>query len=77
MRPIVTDEVAWSVGRSVCHDHHEPHKNGLTDRDAVWVVDSGGPAEVCITWGAHWRNLANTTEPPMCGGDAASFVKLL
>jgi len=21
--------------------------------------------------GAHWRHLANTTEPPMCGGDAA------
>jgi len=23
------------------------------------------------TWGAHWRHLANTTEPSMCGGDAA------
>jgi len=23
-------------------------------------------------WGAYWRNLANTTEPSMCGGDAAS-----
>jgi len=22
-------------------------------------------------WGAHWRNLANTTEPSVCGGDAA------
>jgi len=22
-------------------------------------------------WDAHWRNLANTTEPTMCGGDAA------
>ena len=21
-------------------------------------------------WGAHWRHLANTTEPSMCGGDA-------
>jgi len=21
--------------------------------------------------GAHWRNLANTTEPSMCGGDEA------
>jgi len=21
--------------------------------------------------GAHWRHLANTTEPSMCGGDAA------
>jgi len=24
----------------------------------------------CI-WGAHWRHLANTTEPSVCGGDAA------
>jgi len=24
----------------------------------------------CI-WNAHWRHLANTTEPSMCGGDAA------
>jgi len=22
-------------------------------------------------WGAHWRHLANTTEPSMCGGGAA------
>jgi len=22
-------------------------------------------------WGAHWRHLTNTTEPSMCGGDAA------
>ena len=22
-------------------------------------------------WGAHWRHLANTAEPSMCGGDAA------
>jgi len=25
---------------------------------------------LCI-WGAHWRHLANTTEPSVCGGDAA------
>ena len=24
-----------------------------------------------LDWGAHWRYLANTIEPPMCGGDAA------
>jgi len=28
----------------VCHDS-EPCKNGSTDRDAVWVVDTGGPQE--------------------------------
>jgi len=41
MQPIVTDRVAWSVGRSVRHSR-EPYKNGRTDRDAVWVVNSGG-----------------------------------
>jgi len=24
-----------------------------------------------ISWGALWRHMANTTEPSMCGGDAA------
>jgi len=27
-------------------------------RDAVWVMDSGGPKEACVTWGhigAGWR----------------------
>jgi len=26
--------------------------------------------------GAHWRNLANTIQPSMCGSDAVFFVKL-
>jgi len=42
MRPIVTDEVAWSVSLSVCHDLQHC-RNGETDRDALWVVNSGGP----------------------------------
>jgi len=29
------------------------------------------PKEACVRWDAHWRNLANMTEPCMCGGDAA------
>ena len=24
-------------------------------------------------WGAYWRRLANTIEPPMCGGSAALY----
>ena len=24
-----------------------------------------------LLWGAYWHHLANTTEPSMCGGDAA------
>ena len=47
-------------------------KNGWTDRNAVWVVDSGGPKEACVTWGC-------TLAPPgeygwtvhMCGGATA------
>jgi len=29
----------------VCHNRREPCKNGWTDRDALWVVDSCGPKE--------------------------------
>ena len=32
-------------------------KNGLTDRDDVWVVDSGEPKEACVIWDTHWRHL--------------------
>ena len=46
-------------------------QNGWTDRDAVWVVDSNRLKKACVTWGAHWRHLANTTEPSVCGSDAA------
>jgi len=60
MRPVVGDRVAWSVGLlvclsvglSVCHSS-DPCKNGWTDRDAVWVEDSGGPKEPCIRWGSR------------------------
>ena len=50
---------------------HELCKNGWTDQDAIWIVDSGGPKEACIRWDAHWRHLANTTELFMFGGDVA------
>jgi len=36
MQPTVTDRVAWSVCRSVCHTI-ALCKNGWTDRGAVWV----------------------------------------
>jgi len=39
-------------------------------------VDSGGPNEACVRWGAHWRNLAIMTEPSLCGGDAAEPIDL-
>jgi len=30
----------------------------------------GGPKEACVTWGAHWRDVANTIESSMFGGPA-------
>jgi len=56
MRPVVTDRLAWSVGdlwvcQSVCHSS-EPCENSCTDRDAIWVEDSGGPREPCIWSGS-------------------------
>jgi len=39
-----------SVCRLVCHDS-EPYKNGWTDQDAVWDVNSGSSKEPCIRWG--------------------------
>ena len=34
-------------------------------------MDAGGPLEAFAGWGAYWHHLLNTTEPSMCGGDAA------
>jgi len=32
-------------------------KNGWTDRDAVWVMDSDGPKKLCVRWGSRspWK----------------------
>jgi len=45
--------VCLSVCLSVCHTS-EPCKDGCTDRDAVWVQDSGGPKEPYIRWGSRF-----------------------
>ena len=61
MRPILTIRVAWSVGLSVM---------------VVSLARTAEPIETPfgmlsrVRWGAHWRHLANTNEPSMCGGDA-------
>jgi len=52
MWPIVTDQVAWSVCRSVCYTS-EPCKNGCIDRDAVLVEDLGGPRKPPVRWGSR------------------------
>jgi len=68
MRPIVTDQVAWSVCRSVCHSR-EPCKDGWTDRDTVWVVDSDEPKEDVLQGvqiGATWQiQLSRLIAAPM------------
>jgi len=51
-QPIAIDRIAWSVCLSVCHIR-EPRKNGSTDRDTIWMVDSGGPKDPCVRWGQH------------------------
>jgi len=47
----------------------------------LWIVNSGGPQEAQVDsyspGGANWRNLANTTEPSVCGGDAALLCSLV
>jgi len=66
MRSILTDGVAWSVGRSVCHTG-EPCKNGWTDRDAVCIVGSDGPTESWIRW-VHippWEGVILETRSPI------------
>ena len=68
--------VAWSVRLSVGHtdDPAEPCINVSTDRNAaVWGVDSSGPKEPRVSWGAdaNWRHLANTIERSALDGDAS------
>jgi len=59
------------VCRSVCHTS-ERCKNGCTDRDAVWVEDSGGPIGT--------MNQMGGSDPPWEGviflrGDGRPIVK--
>ena len=51
-----------------------PPKSLQTDRDAVWHVDSGESKKACARWGAHSRNLTNTSEVSMCSGGDAAFL---
>jgi len=101
MRPIVTDRLAWSVCRSICHTS-EPYKKRLNWSRCRLGWGLGWPwhprrhytvrpakmaesidllfglwslicqvAPMCPHWSSQRRNLANTIEPPICGGDAA------
>ena len=50
MYSVVCLSVCLFVYLSVAHNH-ESYRNGWTDPDAVWVVDSGGPKEPFVTLG--------------------------
>ena len=67
MRPIVTNLVAWSVGLSVTVAVQKRLNLSRCRLDCGfgWVEES-----MCYM-GAHWRHLANTIEPSLCGYDAA------
>ena len=52
IRPTATNVASSEIAvcLSVCIDHNrEPCKNGWTDRNAVWAIDSCGPKESCIS----------------------------
>jgi len=40
-----------------------------TEMSGIWA--RVGPRKHLLAGGAHWRNLVNTVEPPVCAGDAA------
>ena len=112
MRPIVTDRVAWSVGRFVTlvspaktaeviempfglrtrvGQRNHVLDGGMrrsilrTKREPLWTIGTlcrelwvNGWTDQChlrrglsIRWNGHWRHLPNTTEPFVCGDDAA------
>jgi len=84
MRPIVTDRVAWSVClfvepciiatvcRSVTIVNPAKTAEPMEIPFGLWTwVGSGKHVLDGGMRSAHWRNLANTTEPSMCGSDAA------
>jgi len=54
MQSLVTVQVVWSVGWLVCHTS-EHYKNSWSDRDAIWVENSGGPKVPCVSWGSTFR----------------------
>ena len=69
MQPIVTDRVAWSVYLSVTIVSPAKTAEPIDISFGIWT--GVGPRKQVLDEGAHWRHLANTIEPSMCGSDAA------
>ena len=69
MRPVVTKRVSWSVGRSVTVLSSSKTVELIEMPFGIWTqVD---PRKHALTVGAHYSQLAITTELSMCGVDAA------
>jgi len=68
MQPIVTDGVVWSVRQSVTIV--STAKKPL-NRPTCRLGSTRASPRKNYYRDARWRNLANTTEPSLCGGDAA------
>jgi len=69
MQPVVTDRVAWSVCRSFTIVSPAKTAEPIEISFGIWT--GVGPRKQVLDEGAHWRHLANTIEPSMCGSDAA------
>jgi len=70
MRSVVRDRVAWSVCRSITIVSPAKAAEPMQMRFGLWT--RMGPGNYVLDGDVHWRNLANTTEPSVCCGDAAS-----
>jgi len=74
MRPTVKDRVAWSVCRSVCLSVCHTSEPCKTAEPIEMPFGTWTRPREPYRWGdggAYWRDLANTFELPISGGDAA------
>jgi len=69
MRPVVTKRVAWSGSRSVTV--LSPSKTVELIEMPFGIWRQVGPRKHALTVGAHYSQLAITTELSMCGVNAA------
>jgi len=65
----------YNVTRNRIRTYVQRMSLSWTDRDAVWVVDSGGPMEACITWGHIGATCRIRLNRP-CAAAMRPYVKL-
>ena len=69
LTPYISDQLCLSIH----HPHHPslPRGSARPIEIPLGLWTRVGPRKHALDGDAHWCNLANTTEPSMCGGDAA------